>query len=79
VIGASVAVPHRISQAEQFLQGKRASDAIAIEAAQIVAQAIEPISDLRGSADYRREMVRVQTRRTLQTLFAHWDKLKESA
>jgi carbon-monoxide dehydrogenase medium subunit len=79
VIGASVAVPRRISQAEQFLQGKRASADIATQAAQIVAQAIEPLSDLRGSADYRREMVRVQTQRTLQTLFARWGSPKESA
>jgi carbon-monoxide dehydrogenase medium subunit len=74
-----VAVPRRISQAEQFLQGKRASADIATQAAQIVAQAIEPLSDLRGSADYRREMVRVQTQRTLQTLFTRWGSPKESA
>jgi carbon-monoxide dehydrogenase medium subunit len=79
VIGASVAVPRRIGRAEEFLEGKRPSADLAREAAEIVAQDIEPISDLRGSADYRREMVRVQTQRTLQTLFTRWGSPKESA
>ncbi len=68
VVGASVAVPRRIEQAEQFLEG-RSLDASTIEqAADLVAQGIEPISDLRGSADYRREMVRISTKRTLESL-----------
>jgi carbon-monoxide dehydrogenase medium subunit len=77
VIGASVAVPRRIGRAEEFLEGKRPSADLAREAAEIVAQDIEPISDLRGSADYRREMVRINTRRTLEQLFARWGMPKD--
>ncbi|MNW19588.1 hypothetical protein D3C71_2196420 [compost metagenome] len=42
---------------------------IAAELAAIVAQDIDPMSDLRGSADYRREMVRAVARRTVAELF----------
>ena len=35
----------------------------------IVAADITPVSDLRGSADFRREMVRVNVRRTVAELF----------
>jgi carbon-monoxide dehydrogenase medium subunit len=68
VVGASVAVPRRVSQAEQFLEGRRLDADTIAQAAQLVAEGIEPISDLRGSADYRREMVRVSAKRTLENL-----------
>jgi aerobic carbon-monoxide dehydrogenase medium subunit len=68
VVGASVPVPRRIHEAERFLEGRRL-DADTIErAARVVAEGIDPISDLRGSADYRREMVRISTKRTLESL-----------
>lgn len=69
VIGASVPVPRRLARAEAFLAGRAVTQAVAEEAAQIVAADIEPISDLRGSDNYRREMVRISTRRTLEQLF----------
>lgn len=69
VVGASVPVPRRLARAEQFLAGKTVTHAVAEEAADIVAADIEPISDLRGSDDYRREMVRVSARRTIEQLF----------
>lgn len=69
VVGASVPVPRRLSRAEDFLAGKTVTAAVAEETAQIVAADIVPISDLRGSEDYRREMVRVSARRTIERLF----------
>ena len=68
VVGASVAVPRRIPQAEQFLEGRRLDADTIEQAARLVADGIEPISDLRGSADYRREMVRISAKRTLESL-----------
>ena len=68
VVGASVAVPRRILQAEQFLEGRRLDADTIEQAAQLVAEGIEPISDLRGSAEYRREMVRISAKRTLESL-----------
>jgi carbon-monoxide dehydrogenase medium subunit len=69
VVGASVAVPHRLARAEDFLRGKQVTAAVAAEAAGIVAEDISPISDIRGSADYRRDMVRVVAHRTIAGLF----------
>jgi aerobic carbon-monoxide dehydrogenase medium subunit len=68
VVGASVAVPRRLEKAEQFLEGRQLDTDTIEQAAQMVAEGIEPISDLRGSADYRREMVRIIAKRTLENL-----------
>lgn len=69
VVGASVAIPGRLTRAEEFLEGRIITEMVAAEAADIVAADIEPISDTRGSAEYRREMVRVACRRTIAGLF----------
>ena len=68
-VGASTPIPTRLRRAEEFLQGKQVTPEIASEVARIVAQDITPVSDLRGSEDFRREMVRVVTRRTVAELF----------
>jgi carbon-monoxide dehydrogenase medium subunit len=69
VVGASTAIPTRARRAEIFLAGKSITADIAAEAADIVAADIEPLSDQRGSADYRRDMVRVVARRSILGLF----------
>ena len=69
VVGASVPVSRRVRRAEEFLAGKVITLDVAHEAADMVAADIEPLSDSRGSADYRREMVRVVAQRTLAGLF----------
>jgi aerobic carbon-monoxide dehydrogenase medium subunit len=69
VVGASVPVSRRVRRAEEFLAGKTVTLDIAHEAADMVATDIEPLSDSRGSADYRRDMVRVVTRRSIAEVF----------
>ncbi|VTU35362.1 Carbon monoxide dehydrogenase medium chain [Variovorax sp. PBL-H6] len=69
VVGASVAIPGRVNRAEEFLRGRTITQATAAEAADIVAADIEPISDTRGTATFRRDMVRVACRRTIAGLF----------
>lgn len=69
VVGASVTVPRRVERAEQFLAGRTITAQVAVEAAEIVAADIEAISDSRGSEEYRRDMVRVVSRRTIGELF----------
>ncbi|MFS2208283.1 FAD binding domain-containing protein [Variovorax sp. Varisp36] len=69
VVGASVAVPRRVERAEQFLAGKTVTAQVAAEAAEIVAADIEAISDSRGSEEYRRDMVRIVSRRSIGELF----------
>jgi carbon-monoxide dehydrogenase medium subunit len=60
----------RATQAEQFLAGQRLSPAIINEAGELAAQAASPISDVRGSAKYRRHMVNTLTRNALEALAA---------
>lgn len=68
-VGAATPIPVRVERAEAFLAGKSVTHQVAVEAADMVATDIETLSDLRGSAGYRRDMVRVVARRTIAELF----------
>jgi len=57
--------PLRALAAEQILQGNRLDGDLAAAAARAAAEAARPISDTRASADYRRSLVEVLTRRAL--------------
>jgi len=52
-------------EAEQALVGQTPSDALFAEAAELAARAAEPRDDVRGTVEYKREVVRVFTRRGL--------------
>ncbi len=69
VVGAATPVPQRLLRAEAHLVGQRATPTRVAEAAALAAEEITPMDDLRGSADYRRHIVRVQTERCLAGLF----------
>jgi carbon-monoxide dehydrogenase medium subunit len=59
------------TEAEEALQGRRL-DGETIEAvARLSADAADPTTDLRGSADYKRDVVRVYVQRALQQAAAH--------
>jgi len=65
-LGAVAPTPMRARSAEAVLSGK-ALTVSAIEAASIkAAEEARPVTDMRASAEYRRELVKVLTRRTLQ-------------
>jgi carbon-monoxide dehydrogenase medium subunit len=68
-IGLTAAGPMPIKavEAEMFLTGKQPDDTTLQEAARIAAKAANPSADRRGSVEYKREMVRVLTRRALKT------------
>ena len=65
-LGAVAPTPIRVPEAEAFLKGKVLSDDVIEEASVIAAGAASPISDMRGSAEYRRELAKVLVRRTLR-------------
>jgi CO/xanthine dehydrogenase FAD-binding subunit len=65
VLAAVGPTPLRALAAERVLQGNRPGPALAGEAAFAAASAARPISDTRASADYRRVLVEVLTRRAL--------------
>ena len=54
--------------AQQFLIGKTLGDRVIAEAARLAMHAARPIDDIRGSAEYRREMVGVLVGRALTSL-----------
>ena len=68
-VGASTPIPTRLRRAEDCLRGKTVNAQLAAQVAAIVAEDIQPVSDLRGSSEFRRAMVRAVTRRTVSTLF----------
>lgn len=55
-------------EAEQYLAGRSLDTETINKAARLTAHSVHPIDDIRGSANYRREMVRVLTARALRQL-----------
>jgi aerobic carbon-monoxide dehydrogenase medium subunit len=66
VLGAVGPVPMRAKKAEELLVGNLATEAALEEAGRAAAAECRPISDIRGSEEYRRDMVRVFTKRALR-------------
>ena len=56
----------RASEAEQSLVGKAVDDAAIEEASRLAAQAAQPVADVRGSAEFKRQAIRVLTARALR-------------
>ena len=65
-LGAVAPTIIRAPDAEHYLAGKQLTDEVLEEAARLTMQACKPIDDIRGSAAYRREVVRVCTLRGLK-------------
>jgi len=64
-LGAVAPKPLFVTAAGEALAGKTISDAVIEEAARLAQEAAAPISDMRGTAEYRKHLVAVLTRRTL--------------
>jgi carbon-monoxide dehydrogenase medium subunit len=63
VLGAVAPIPMRAKKAEAEIRGKPIDDAAVRRVAEIAAHECVPISDVRGSANYRRQIVDVLVRR----------------
>ncbi len=70
LLGAVAPTIIHASAAEEYLAGKALRDDVIAQTAILAEQATRPIDDLRGSASYRSEMVRVGVRRILSALAA---------
>ncbi|WP_452225178.1 FAD binding domain-containing protein [Lacinutrix chionoecetis] len=67
-LGGVAAIPKYLHKTSAFLKGKALSAEIIIEANNILQNEISPISDVRGSSDYKRLLAR-------QLFFAHFTEL----
>jgi carbon-monoxide dehydrogenase medium subunit len=65
-LGAVGPIPLRATRAEATLQGQALTDQLIAEASRIASEEARPIDDVRSTAEYRREMVRVLTQRGLR-------------
>jgi carbon-monoxide dehydrogenase medium subunit len=62
-LGVAAPTPMRALKAEALLRGKKLSDELLEEVANIASQEAQPRDTLRGEAWYRRDMVRVLVKR----------------
>lgn len=67
-VGAAAPVPYRAIHAEEALQGEELSATTISRAARLAREEARPISDIRGSAAYRMELVEVLLNRLLEQL-----------
>ena len=65
VLGAVAPTPIRAKRSEALLEGKTLTEELADQVGAEAAKESKPISDVRSSADYRRAMVGVMTKRAL--------------
>jgi carbon-monoxide dehydrogenase medium subunit len=65
-VGAAVETPQRVGEAEEMASRQVLSDELIAAIAEEYAQRLDPLSDVRGSAWYRKEMIRVFVKRALQ-------------
>jgi carbon-monoxide dehydrogenase medium subunit len=67
-LAAAAPTPMRARRAEVALHGEPVTDAAIAAATEAAATECDPLSDLMGSADYRRQMIRIWVRRVLTSL-----------
>lgn len=67
-LGAVAPTIIHAKEAEQFLYGKKLTEDVINETALLAQKSTKPISDVRGSASYRKTMVKVITKRALVSI-----------
>ena len=66
VLGGVASTPVRVKKVEDLLKGKAIDASLITRVAMDTSKGIDPIQDVRASADYRREMVKVFLERGIQ-------------
>jgi carbon-monoxide dehydrogenase medium subunit len=69
-VGACGPMPLRLPAAEAPLLGTRLDDGVLAEAGRLLAEAADPVDDVRASADYRRLVIPRLVRRAVRTALA---------
>lgn len=65
-LGSVAPTPIRVTEAEEAIQGEKMDEKSIARAAEAAADTVKPISDVRSTAVYRKEMVRVLVKDTLK-------------
>ena len=66
VLGAVAPIPLRVKRTEAVIKGKEITEKEIEEAGEVASQEAKPITDVRGSAEYRTEMVKVFVKRSIR-------------
>ena len=69
VLGAVAPTPIRAKKAEILLKDNFPSEALLNEASQLASDETKPLSDIRASAEFRKEISKVLVKRTLTLAF----------
>ena len=65
-VGAALETPQRVTEAEALAHDSVLTDELVTAIAEEYARTLDPLSDVRGSAWYRKEMIGVFVKRALQ-------------
>jgi CO/xanthine dehydrogenase FAD-binding subunit len=65
VVGAVAGTPQEFPEIEALANGQALNEDLAREIGHAYAKAIDPISDMRGSGPYRRQVIEVLVRRAI--------------
>jgi carbon-monoxide dehydrogenase medium subunit len=65
-LGSVAPTPIRVPSVESKIKGKKMSEELIGEAAADCVEAAKPIDDIRGTAEYRRDMVGVLVKRAMR-------------
>jgi carbon-monoxide dehydrogenase medium subunit len=67
-LGSVAPTPVRAKKTEEFLIGKEINDDVIRKAADVLSEEVQPITDVRSTAEYRRQMSKILLRRALLKL-----------
>lgn len=65
VVGAVAAIPQKLPEVESLASDQKITESLAREIGQRYAKEIEPLSDMRGSSWYRKQVIEVLVRRAI--------------
>jgi carbon-monoxide dehydrogenase medium subunit len=66
VLGAVAPTPIRARKAEQMLKDKQVTEGLLVDCGRMASEEAHPISDVRATAEYRKQMVQVFTRNAIK-------------
>jgi carbon-monoxide dehydrogenase medium subunit len=70
-LGSVAPTPIRVAEAERVLIGQKLDETVLAGAAEAAADAVRPVSDIRSTAEYRKEMARILVRDALEKAIAN--------